>query len=154
MRLSPTLAAALLSVSSIAAAQDCPPPAPEEARGAIVTLNQAYIDAARKGDAAWFDAHMADEALVILGTGRRLPKPDFLALVREDPGGYRSLTVRDVTVRVFGPTAQVDADAPWELEDGRRGVSRYIDTYAWLDCRWQVISAQITLLPQPAGESQ
>jgi hypothetical protein len=46
---------------------------------------------------------------------------------------------------------QVDADAPWELEDGHRGVSRYIDTYVWLDGRWQVVSAQISLLPVPAG---
>jgi len=27
-------------------------------------------------------------------------------------------------------------------------VSRYIDTYAWIACRWQVISAQITWLPK------
>ena len=36
---------------------------------------------------------------------------------------------------------------PGERTDGRTGVSRYIDTWAWLDCRWQVISAQITSLP-------
>jgi uncharacterized membrane protein len=52
-----------------------------------------------------------------------------------------------VTLRAFGQIVQVDADAPWELNDGRTGVSRYIDTWARLDGRWQVISAQITLLP-------
>jgi hypothetical protein len=53
-------------------------------------------------------------------------------------------------VRVFGGTVQVDGDAIWELTDGYQGISRYIDTYIWRDGRWQVISAQITLLPQRA----
>jgi len=74
-------------------------------------------------------------------------KSSFLSMLREEPRGFRSLTVRDVALRVFGPTVQVDANATWELTDGRTGVSRYIDTWAWLDCRWQVISAQVTSLP-------
>ena len=53
-------------------------------------------------------------------------------------------------MRVFGGTVQVDGDAIWELTDGYQGISRYIDTYIWRDGRWQVISGQITLLPQRA----
>ncbi|MFL5494050.1 MAG: nuclear transport factor 2 family protein [Gemmatimonadales bacterium] len=110
-------------------------------------LNQQYIAAAETNDATWFSRHLADEVVIVLADGRRMGKADFVALLRQEPKSYRSLTVRDVTLRVFGPTVQVDADAPWELTDGRTGVSRYIDTWAWLDCRWQVISAQITSLP-------
>lgn len=124
----------------------CDPPAAPEAAAAVRALNQQYIDAARTGDADWFAEHMADDVVVVLGSGRRVGKAAFLAAVRDNPSDFKSLTVRDVTVRVFGTTVQVDADAPWERTDGSRGVSRYIDTYAWLDCRWQVISAQITLL--------
>ena len=130
--------------------QRCKIPASVEAAVNVRALNQEYIDASRAHDADWFDAHMAEKVLVILGGGRRLHKGEFLSLVRDRSRLYRSLTVRDVTVRVFGPTVQVDADAPWELADGSKGVSRYIDTYAWIDCRWQVISAQITLLPASA----
>jgi hypothetical protein len=72
-------------------------------------------------------------------------------MMQTQPKSFESLSVRDVTLRVFGATVQVDADAPWKLGDGSTGVSRYIDTYAWLDCRWQVISAQITLLPQASA---
>jgi len=121
--------------------------APEQARRDILALNEQYIDAARTGDAAWFREHMAEDVVVVLGSGSRLTKPGFLAMVEDEPRAFRSLTLENVTVRVFGPTVQVDADAPWELEDGKRGVSRYIDTYAWIDGRWQVVSAQITLLP-------
>ncbi|MFL5519003.1 MAG: nuclear transport factor 2 family protein, partial [Gemmatimonadales bacterium] len=118
--------------------------APTNATVAVRILNQQYITAAETNDATWFSRHLADEVVIVLADGRRMGKADFVALLRQEPKSYRSLTVRDVTLRVFGPTVQVDADAPWELTDGRTGVSRYIDTWAWRDWRWQVISAQIT----------
>ncbi len=122
-------------------------PRPEEARTEVLALNEQYIAAARAGDASWFRAHMAEDVVVILGSGRRLTKSGFLHTMETEPRRFRSLALHDVTARVFGSTVQVDADAPWELEDGQRGVSRYIDSYAWLDGRWQVISAQVTTLP-------
>ncbi len=115
---------------------------------AVRILNQEYIDAARTNDATWFEEHLAEEAVVVLSNGQRLRKAGFLAMVKDEPRSYRSLTVRDATIRVFGATVQVDADAPWHLSDGSEGISRYIDTYLWLDGRWQVISAQITSLPK------
>jgi uncharacterized protein (TIGR02246 family) len=120
----------------------------EQARAAIRALNEEYIEAVRTADASWFRDHMAEDVVVVLGGGQRLGKDQFVALVEAGGRRFRSLTVRDVTVRIYGTAAQVDADAPWEQEDGKSGVSRYIDTYAWLGGRWQVVSAQITLLPQ------
>jgi hypothetical protein len=118
-----------------------------EAIAAVRILNQQYIAAARTNDAEWFRRQVADDAVIVLGGGQRLRKPDFLALLTDAPKLYRSLAVRDVTMRAFGPIVQVDADAPWELADGSAGVSRYIDTWMWLEGRWQVISAQVTPLP-------
>jgi len=134
----------------MAALRECDPPDTAQAISAVRALNQAYIDAARGNDVTWFRRHLAEDVVVVLGSGRRIRKPDFLTLMVEEPKSFESLTVRDVTLRAFATTVQVDADAPWKLSDGSTGVSRYIDTYAWLDCRWQVISAQITLLPPPA----
>ena len=132
--------------------QPCDPPAGRSAEAEVHALNQHYIDAARAHDAAWFREHVADRAIIVLGNGQRLTKETFLQRIVAEPTNYRSLAVENVTVRAFGATVQVDADAPWEHGDGRAGVSRYIDTYAWIDCRWQVISAQITWLP-PATPS-
>jgi hypothetical protein len=115
-----------------------------EAIAAVRGLNQQYIAAARINDAEWFRRQVADDAVIVLGGGRRLRKPDFLGLLHDEPKLYRSLDVRDVTLRAFGPIVQVDADAPWELADGATGVSRYIDTWIRLEDRWQVISAQVT----------
>ena len=130
----------------MANAQDCRPPRPDAASAAITVLNEQYIDAARTSNANWFGQHMAEDVVVVLGNGRRVRKPEFLELLKQEPKDYKSLKARDVTVRVYGTTVQVDATAPWELRDGTTGVTRYIDTYAWLDCRWQVISAQLTWL--------
>jgi ketosteroid isomerase-like protein len=130
---------------------DVPPPVVAEAE--ITALNQAYIDAARDNDVAWFNQHMASDVIIINGSGQRLEKSQFIANLSTGTRRLRALTVRDVTVRVFGTTAQVDADAPYELEDGHRGISRYIDTWAWIDCRWQVVSAQINSLPDTSASS-
>jgi len=142
-----TLMANPSNAGFISRSQGCEPPSVEQAITSVRALNEQYIDAARVGDADWFADHMAEDVVVVLGSGRRMTKTDFLSAVRNSPTNLTSLTLRDVTIRVFGPTVQVDADAPWERVDGQHGISRYIDTYAWLDCRWQVISAQITLLP-------
>lgn len=114
---------------------------------AVRELNQQYITATHANDAQWFRRHLADDVVVVQGGGRRLGKAGFLAAMADEPRNFRSLELRDVTLRAFGSTVQVDADAPWELADGTTGVSRYIDTWTWLDGRWQVISAQVTLLP-------
>jgi hypothetical protein len=143
--------AILFSGAHVADSQKCEPPDTAQAASGVGVLNQAYIDAARSNDVAWFRRHLAEDVVVVLGSGQRVRKPEFLAMMAEEPKSFESLTVRDVTLRAFGGTVQVDADAPWKLGDGSTGVSRYIDTYAWLDCRWQVISAQITLLPGPTA---
>jgi uncharacterized protein DUF4440 len=122
-------------------------PGPVEAVAAVRELNFQYIDAARANDVDWFRHHLAEDIVVIQGNGRRLRKAGFLTLLRDEPREYRTLRVRDATFRVFGVVIQVDADAPWELEDGTSGISRYIDSWAWIDGRWQVISAQVTPVP-------
>lgn len=109
---------------------------------AIRRLNDEYLAALRAADTAWLARHLAEDALFLLGDGRRMGKPAFLAKLREEPRRFRSLEARDVNVRVFGPVIQVDADARWELGNGTRGGSRYLDTWVRLDGRWQVISGQ------------
>jgi len=125
----------------------CSPPTPGEARATVERLNRDYLRAAGSHDWGWYRDHLSDSVVVVLGSGRRVGKSGFLKLVRDNSSVPTTYGLRNVTLRAFGLVVQADADAPWERSDGTRGVSRYIDTYAWIDCRWQVISAQITLLP-------
>ena len=120
------------------------PPRPGDPASEVAALNQEYLDAARSNDLTWFRQHLSEDVVMILGEGRRLRKPEFLATLRNAPWSYRSLMARGVVLRVFGEAVQVDAEAPWELSDGTTGVSRYLDTWMWLDGRWQVVSAQVT----------
>lgn len=122
-------------------------PGPVEAVAAVRELNFQYLEAIRANDVEWFRAQLAEDVVVIQGSGRRLRKAGFLTVLKNEPKNYLTLRVRDAVFRVFGSIVQVDADAPWELDDDTTGVSRYIDTWAWIDDRWQVISAQVTLLP-------
>ena len=119
-------------------------PRPGDPAAEVAALNLEYLDAALANDATWFRRHLSEDVVVILDRGQRLRKPEFLATLGNEPGTYRSLAARGVVVRVFGEAVQVDAEAPWELCDGATGVSRYIDTWIWLDGRWQVVSAQVT----------
>ena|SRR5437868_6911572 len=119
-------------------------PGPIEAVAAVRELNFQYLEAVRANDVEWFRTQLAEDVVVIQGSGRRLRKGGYLTLLKNEPRNYLTLRVRDATFRVFGHIVQVDADASWELDDDTTGVSRYIDTWAWIDERWQVISAQVT----------
>ena len=79
---------------------------PPEAIAAVRALNQQYV-AARTNYAERFRRRVADDAVIVLGDGRRLRKPDFLALLNDEPKLYRSLAVRDVTLRAFEGRWQV-----------------------------------------------
>lgn len=114
---------------------------------AVRSLNEQYLAAVLASDAGWLADHLAEDAVVVMGDGRRLRKSELVTEVRAGARRFRSLYAVNVSVRAFGAMVQVDADAPWETEDGRRGVSRYLGTWAVLDGRWQLVSAQVTTLP-------
>lgn len=86
------------------ASKACRPPSATEASAAIRALSQRYIDAARTNDAAWFGRHMADDVVVVLSSGSRLRKTEFLAMMRAEPKNCRSLTV----ARYHGPCVRSD----------------------------------------------
>ena len=106
---------ALSAIAPLGAQQQCPTPSTDAAIATVRELNQRYIDAARDHNVKWFDAHLSSQFIVILGSGRRLTKPEFLKMLSEERADYKSLTVRNVTLRRFGATVQVDAEAPWEM---------------------------------------
>jgi hypothetical protein len=125
-----------------------PAPAPsDDALATVRALNQQYLAASAANDTPWFERHLAADAVLVLGDGRRLGRPEFLTLLLERPRRYRSVEATAVRQRAYGPTVQVDADASWELEDGSRRTLGYIAAWTWFEGRWQVILAQVTPLP-------
>src|SRR5262245_52659269 len=78
----------------------------------VQDLNQQAVAAVRTNDAEWFSRNLAGDAVIVLGGGQRLRKPEFLEMLQNGPKLYRSLVVQDVTVRMFGSVTQADAVAP------------------------------------------
>jgi hypothetical protein len=117
-----------------------------QAVATVRVLNQQSIAALRTNDAEWFAGNLADDGVIVLGEGRRLRKPEFLSMLRNEPKLYRVLAAQEVTLRAYGNTVQVDADAPCELADGTSSMSHYLATWVHLGGRWQMVSAQVTPL--------
>jgi ketosteroid isomerase-like protein len=109
-------------------------------------LNARYVKAFRDSDAAWYDAHLAPDYVVINSDGSYHDRADALALfARPTFATYlRSFPVDKVTIRRFGDIALIHAENAYERKDGRTGVSRYTDIWHKRDGAWQCVAAHIT----------
>lgn len=113
----------------------------------LLDLNEAYVQAFRDADVAWYDAHLADDYLVINGNGTmddrgqaltEFAKPIFRDYLARFP-------LDKVRVRRWGDAAVIDAENAYERKDGRSGVNRYTDVwYRQASGRWLCLAAHIT----------
>jgi hypothetical protein len=111
-------------------------------------LNQGYVDAFLKSDAAWYRDHLADEFVCIVSDGSVLDRDQFLVDAAKGPG-VKSYTLQDVKVQLYGPVALVRARGEYTRPDGTTGTSRYVDVWALRDGKWKTVSAQITRIAPP-----
>src|ERR1051325_10871272 len=117
------------------------------AREATVrALNTEYIASILRGDVAWFRDHLAEEFVCIESDASLVDKPSFLRRTAEPPT-LISYNLGDVEISTYGDCSLVRATGYWVAKDGRRGMSRYVDVYAWVGNAWKVVSAQITRPP-------
>ncbi|MGH6624024.1 MAG: nuclear transport factor 2 family protein [Burkholderiaceae bacterium] len=114
-------------------------------------LNENYVKAFREADVAWYDAHLAQDYVVISGDGsfhdrtRALAdfaKPSYAMYIKTFP-------VDKVNIRRFGDVALIHAENAYELKDGRKGVSRYTDIWHKQSNQWRCIAAHITVHQAP-----
>jgi len=107
------------------------------------SLNQQYIDAFMTADTAWYREHLAPEFICIESDGSVLDKAAFLAVYGAGPDvtDYR---LAEVSIRIYGITALVQATGLFVRKDGTHGRSRYIDVYVKADGTWRAVSAQVT----------
>ncbi len=118
----------------------------------IEALNENYVKAFREADAAWYDAHLGPDYVVVSGDGSFQYRTAALAHFAEPTfeQSIRSFPVDNVKVRRFDEVALVHAENAYELKDGRKGVSRYTDIWQLQDGRWWCIAAHITPHKAPA----
>lgn len=118
----------------------------------LTALNQAYVQAFRAADVAWYDAHLASDYVVVAGDGSFHDRGAALVRFGEPTCAtqMRSFPVDQVSVRCFGEVALIHAENAYELKDGRRGVCRYTDIWHRQEGRWLCIAAHITVHKAPA----
>jgi ketosteroid isomerase-like protein len=115
-------------------------------------INESYVDAFRRSDIAWYDAHLAADYRVFSGDGSYNDRAMALANFAQPTfqTHMKSFPVDKVQIRRFGDIALIHAENAYELKDGRTGVSRYTDIWQKKDGRWQCILAHINVHKAPA----
>lgn len=112
-------------------------------RATLERLNQQYVDAFMNSDVEWYQEHLDDDFVVIESDGSVLNKAQFLVNTAKGPD-VADYTLQEVSVRIYGNAALIQATGFWTGKDGSKGMSRYIDVYVRTDEDWKTVSAQIT----------
>lgn len=110
------------------------------------TISESYVDAFRRADVAWYDAHLATDYVVISSDGSikdrsaalaDFAKPVFATQIARFP-------VDKVRIRRFDNVALIHAENAFEMKDGREGINRYTDIWVKSDGQWRCVAAHIT----------
>lgn len=75
----------------------------------VAALDTEYQAAVKRNDAAGMDRILADDFVLILGTGKVITKAELLAEARSGDYAYEKQDELEQTVRVWGDTAVVTA---------------------------------------------
>jgi len=111
-------------------------------------LNEGYIGAAQASDTAWFDKNLAACFMASNPDGSLIDRAAFLDRIGR-PHANRGYAAVGPRVRVIGDVGVVDSGFRTSTPDGGELVGHYTDVYAFLDGRWQCVSAHFALRPAP-----
>jgi len=156
----------LLATSAIGCAPKTQAPAPDPAPTPVRAPDQAAEGAALEAqalawdkaivakDAAAIAANMAEDFWQIRSDGALIDKAAFLRNILAPELVIEPYAVEDQEVRFFGDAALLSGHS--HMKGSYQGVPfathyRYIDVYARRGGRWQVVSVQITTIPEKAG---
>ena len=121
-------------------------------KSTVERLNEQYIAAFMNADVTWYQRYLADDFVCIEPDATVLSKAEFLRRRSEGPG-ISDYKLENVSVRIYGDTALVQATGRFTRPDGSQGVSRYTDIYVRMNGEWKVVSAQITPAPRTKAVS-
>ena len=121
---------------------------------AVAALDTEYQAAVKINDATTMDRLLADDFILVTGSGKIYTKADLLKEARDGRDVYEHNEDTDRTVRVWGDTAVVTAKL-WEkgATDGKPfdRVFWFSDTYVRTSAGWRYVFAQSSFpLPKPS----
>ena len=119
----------------------------------IKALTEQARQASLKGDVATVDKLLADDYIVIGGTGATSTKAEALENFKSGKLKFEAIDVSDIKVRVYGDTALVNTTANLKGHFGAIDISgQYRGVRVWVKRKgqWQSVSFQSTrVAPQP-----
>jgi len=125
----------------------------EADRRAVAELDTAYQRAVKNNDVATMSRILADDFVVVEGTGKVWTKADLIGSASDGKTRYEHQEDSEQTVRVWGNTAVVTAKL-WAkgLEDGEQVdyTEWFSDTYVRTPNGWKYVFGQASL-PLPKG---
>jgi ketosteroid isomerase-like protein len=120
----------------------------------VAALDTEYQVAVKNNDAATMDRILADDFVVVTGSGKNYTKADLLQMARTRRVLYEHQEDSDQTVRVWGDTAVITAKI-WlkGTDEGKPFDWRlwFSDTYVRTPAGWRYVHGQVSLpLPDSA----
>jgi len=115
---------------------------------AVAALDTQYQEAVKKNDAATMDRILADDFILVTGSGKTYTKADLLKSARDSGTHYEHQEDTDQIVRVWGDTAVVTAKL-WEKgaenEKTFDSILWFSDTYVRTPTGWRYVFGQASL---------
>ena len=113
----------------------------------VTDLDTEYQDAVRRNDAVTMDRILADDFVLVNGTGKTSTKADFISEARSGSFVYERQEDSEQTVRVWGDTAVVTAKL-WAKGTYKGKAFDYkvwfSDTYVRTAKGWRYVFAQVS----------
>lgn len=121
----------------------------------VAALDTEYQAAVKNNDAATMDRILADDFVVVIGSGKIYTKADLLQMARTRRVQYEHQEDSDQTVRVWGDTAVVTAKIWLKGIDEGKPFDWHLwfsDTYVRTPAGWRYVHGQASLpLPSTAN---
>jgi len=114
---------------------------------AIEKLVDEYAEAAKKGDATFFEKNLARDYIGIEADGHMSTKAEVLELYRSGQSKFETLEVKDRKVRVYSNSAVVISELTMKSHSGPvelSGTYRSTRVLEGQNGRWQSVSFQLT----------
>lgn len=150
MRLRNVLGGLLVAGAFIAAGADS-----AADKKTVAALDTEYQAAVKVNDANTMDRILADDFVVVLGTGQIYTKSDLLDMARTKRVQYEHQEESDQTVHVWGDTAVVTAKLWLKGVDQGKPFDWHIwfsDTYVRTPSGWRYVHGQASIPLPPAAK--
>jgi len=143
-----TLLRAAITLAGLAALLSLSAPAATDDAKAVAARDTEYQAAVKVNDAATMDRILADDFVLVIGSGKTFTKADLLESARKKEVQYEHQEDTEQTVRMWGDTAVVTAKLWLKGTQDGKPFDRtlwFSDTYVRTPNGWRYVFGQASL---------